>query len=111
MFTLSEIDEDPSVILDLKEDIREECETLGKVTNIVVFDKEEEGVVSLRYVTEEGAQACIKAMNGRFFSGQKIEAEIYDGNTRFRKSGKTDEEEGDEATRLEKFAQWLESEE
>jgi HIV Tat-specific factor 1 len=38
MFTLQELEEDPSLLLDLKEDVREECETLGDVTNVVLFD-------------------------------------------------------------------------
>jgi HIV Tat-specific factor 1 len=38
MFTLAELDEDPSLLLDLKDDVREECETLGKVTNVVLWD-------------------------------------------------------------------------
>ena len=38
MFTLKELDEDPSLLLDLKEDVREECETLGEVTNVVLYD-------------------------------------------------------------------------
>ena len=31
---------DPAAILDIKEDIREECEKLGEVTNLQLFDKE-----------------------------------------------------------------------
>ena len=38
MFTLTELEEDASLLLDLKEDVREECETLGEVTNVVLFD-------------------------------------------------------------------------
>lgn len=38
MFTLAELEEDPSLLLDLKDDVREECETLGKVTNVVLWD-------------------------------------------------------------------------
>jgi HIV Tat-specific factor 1 len=38
MFTLREIEEDPTLLLDLKEDVREECETLGEVTNVVLYD-------------------------------------------------------------------------
>ena len=38
MFTLKELDEDPTLLLDLKEDVREECETLGEVTNVVLYD-------------------------------------------------------------------------
>jgi HIV Tat-specific factor 1 len=38
MFTLRELEEDPTLLLDLKEDVREECETLGEVTNVVLYD-------------------------------------------------------------------------
>ena len=38
MFTLKELDEDASLLLDLKEDVRDECETLGEVTNVVLYD-------------------------------------------------------------------------
>jgi len=38
MFTLAELDEDPSLLLDLKEDVREECAILGDVTNVVLYD-------------------------------------------------------------------------
>jgi len=38
MFTLAELEEDPSLLLDLKEDVREECATLGEVTNVVLYD-------------------------------------------------------------------------
>ena len=35
MFTLEELEEDAAAILDIKEDIREECSKLGDVTNVV----------------------------------------------------------------------------
>ncbi len=38
MFTLEELQEDPSLLLDLKEDVREEAETIGDVTNVVLYD-------------------------------------------------------------------------
>lgn len=38
MFSLKELDEDASLLLDLKEDVREECSTLGEVTNVVLYD-------------------------------------------------------------------------
>jgi HIV Tat-specific factor 1 len=38
MFTLKELAEDTSLLLDLKEDVREECSTLGEVTNVVLYD-------------------------------------------------------------------------
>lgn len=38
VFTLEELAEDASLLLDLKEDIRDECESIGKVTNVVLYD-------------------------------------------------------------------------
>lgn len=38
MFTLEELEKDATLLLDLKEDVREECETLGEVTNVVLYD-------------------------------------------------------------------------
>lgn len=38
MFSLRELDEDASLLLDLKEDVRDECSTLGEVTNVVLYD-------------------------------------------------------------------------
>lgn len=38
MFTLQELADDPSLLLDLKEDVREECESLGTVTNVILYD-------------------------------------------------------------------------
>lgn len=38
MFTLDELEKDATLLLDLKEDVREECETLGEVTNVVLYD-------------------------------------------------------------------------
>jgi HIV Tat-specific factor 1 len=64
-------------------------------------------------------------MDGRFFSGTRVEAYIADGQERFKKSnakrdavlaaadGQGWEEEGqagEEATRLDKFGSWLEGE-
>lgn len=60
MFTLQELEEDPAAILDIKEDIREECSKLGPVTNVVLFDKEEAGVASVRFGNEEAANACVR---------------------------------------------------
>ena len=50
-------------------------------------------------------------MNGRFFAGKKVEAEIYDGKTKYTSSLNSEDAEKEEAERLEKFAKWLESKE
>jgi len=107
MFTLQELEEDATAVLDLKEDVRLECEKLGDVTNVLLYDKEPEGVMTVRFRTVESAQACIRIMNHRFFGGQQVEAYIADGSEKFQKSAAKDEEEN-EAERLENFGSWLE---
>ncbi|KAF9461270.1 hypothetical protein BDZ94DRAFT_1167931 [Collybia nuda] len=110
MFTLQELEEDSSLLLDLKEDVREECASLGDVTNVVLYDKEQDGVMTVKFRDPVSAQACILKMNGRYFAGRKIEATLFTSKQRYRRSG-TGEEEGDgdeaEKKRLDDFAQWL----
>ncbi|KAK3396429.1 hypothetical protein B0T20DRAFT_417719 [Sordaria brevicollis] len=98
MFTLEELNEDPAALLEIKEDIREECAKLGPVTNVVLFDQEEEGIVSVKFATVEAAEACVHLMHGRAFDGRIVEAFFATGKERFRKSKNKDagEEEGDE---------------
>jgi HIV Tat-specific factor 1 len=60
MFTLQELEEDPTALIELKLDVREECEKIGEVTNVVLFDAEPDGVMSVRFADEEDAVKCIK---------------------------------------------------
>lgn len=50
-------------------------------------------------------------MDGRFFAGRRIEATLFSGKQRFRRSGTGEETGGDgdeaEKQRLDDFAQWL----
>ncbi|EGC43336.1 nuclear mRNA splicing factor-associated protein [Histoplasma capsulatum var. duboisii H88] len=126
MFTLQELEEDPAAILDIKEDIRQECSKLGDVTNVVLYDKEEDGVASVRFADVESAKICVQKMDGRFFSGTRVAAYIADGSERFRKSSSrhattagttltgvdaeddSDQADEEEAERLDKFGSWLE---
>ncbi|GAB1310326.1 hypothetical protein MFIFM68171_00536 [Madurella fahalii] len=86
MFTLQELKEDPAALLDIKEDIREECAKLGPVTNVVLYDEEEEGIVSVRFQTREAAEACLRLMHGRAFDGRIVEAFFATGREKFRRS-------------------------
>ncbi|CCG81546.1 putative Nuclear mRNA splicing factor-associated protein [Taphrina deformans PYCC 5710] len=111
MFSLHELESDPTLLLDLKEDVRDECARLGEVTNVVLYDKEPDGIMSVRFKDESHAEACIKVMHGRFFGGRQVVAELFDGKLRYLKTGKTsggDDEGDDEAQRLEQFGAWLE---
>ena len=38
MFVPAELEKDASLLLDLKEDVRDECSSLGEVTNVVLYD-------------------------------------------------------------------------
>ncbi len=86
MFTLEELAEDPAAILDIKEDIKEECSKLGEVADVVLFDLEKEGVASVRFSDPDAAKACVGVMNGRSFAGQEVVAYISDGKEQFKKS-------------------------
>lgn len=50
-------------------------------------------------------------MNGRYFAGRRVEASLYAGKQRFKRSGAGDDLEGDtdeaEKKRLDDFASWL----
>jgi HIV Tat-specific factor 1 len=75
MFTLQELKDDPSLLLELKEDVREEAENLGDVTNVVLYDVssnlarldaqltclqlEPEGVITVKFRDPISAQACV----------------------------------------------------
>ncbi|GAA5805590.1 hypothetical protein HPULCUR_011110 [Helicostylum pulchrum] len=110
MYTQEELDADPTLLLELKDDVREECEKLGEVTNVILYDKSPGGVISVRYKEIESADACVLLMNKRFFGGRQITAEIFDGKTKYLKSGGIPSEDDEEAERLrlERYAKWLE---
>lgn len=50
-------------------------------------------------------------MQGRFFAGRRIEASLYNGKQRYKRSGTGEDFEGDsesaEKKRLDNFANWL----
>ncbi|WRT68944.1 uncharacterized protein IL334_005926 [Kwoniella shivajii] len=113
MFTLDDLAKDPGLLLELKEEVRDEAETLGKVTSVVLYDKEEDGVMTIKFKDPIAAQACVTKMNNRYFDGRVIYAGIYTGKERFRKSGgitsfgDDEQTEKEERERLDNFAQWL----
>lgn len=96
MFTMEELDEDPAALLEIKEDIREECEKLGEVTNVVLYDLEPEGIVSIKFKRPESAEACVQMMDGRNFGGQRVEAYIPTGRLKFKKSKDNHDDAGEE---------------
>ena len=75
MFTPQELKDDPSLLLELTEDVREEAENLGDVTNVVLYDVssnlsrldvqltypqlEPEEVMTVKFRDPINAQACV----------------------------------------------------
>ena len=53
----------------------------------------------------------VKKMNGRFFDGRRVVAELFTGKQRFKRSGTAEDLTGDgeeaERKRLDDFATWL----
>ncbi|KAI1280960.1 hypothetical protein F5Y07DRAFT_314131 [Xylaria sp. FL0933] len=96
MFTLRELEEDPAAMLEIKEDIRDECSKLGTVTNVVLYDLEEEGIASVKFKTPEAAAACVDLMDGRAFDGRTVRATIATAKEKYRRSDKDGGDEDDE---------------
>lgn len=82
--------EDPAVIMDVKDDMRDEGEKFGEITNTIVYDLEPDGVVTIRFKDPDAATACAAKMNGRVFGGPVLEAYVPTTNERFRKSPNRD---------------------
>lgn len=78
--------EDPESYLDIKEDVREEGNKCGDVTNVVLYDEEEDGVVSIRFTEPAGAEFCAAKFNGRLFGGRTLVAYVPQHREQYRKS-------------------------
>jgi len=83
MFDHKQFEQDPSLIIELKEDLRTECSKHGEVKKVLVFDRNEDGVASILFAEPEFADACIEALNGRYYAGKTVSAETYDGVTKY----------------------------
>lgn len=68
--------DDPASILDIKEDIRDECSKLGEVTNVVLYDKEPDGVVSVRFLDPQSARNCVQVCYAMTLPPPTIDAEL-----------------------------------
>lgn len=92
MFTLEEIEEDEDLIEEIEEDTREECSKFGEVENVVLFDAEPAGVITVRFANSTAAKACIKKMDGRAYERRYLEAKMANGTERFQKRGRAQKE-------------------
>ncbi|KAH9809507.1 RNA recognition motif (aka RRM, RBD, or RNP domain) [Teratosphaeria destructans] len=124
MFTLKSLADEPEAIMDIKasysvayltkiyaddkqEDIRDDGEKYGQITNVVVYDKEDDGVVTVRFSDATAAKNYAKATNGRAYDGRWLKASVADGSERYKKSSKYDTDDADEEARLQKYREEL----
>ena len=93
---------------ELEEEIGAECGKLGAVKKVRVYPRSMDQVVTVAFANVEPAQACVQLMHGRYFGGQRIRAEIWDGFDTF---GVAKEQlDAIEAKRLEEFGRHLDGE-
>merc|ERR1712087_198083 len=88
MFSIEEAErEGPDFYPELAEEVREECEKIGRVAKVTPIERHKQGVVCVKFKSSAEAEECIKVMDGRFFAGRTIEASFYDGKTDLRVLG------------------------
>ena len=105
IFDLEQLEEDAGAYLEIKEDMRDEAETFGDVTNVTLFDKEEDGIIAVRFKEFESAEKFKDAIHGRHFGGRKLEVSLAEDKPRFKKSARGEEPDSDEEERnLDKLA-------
>jgi len=104
MFTIEEAKGNDSFFTDLEEEIKDECEKLGDVGKVKIFEHNPDGVIAVKFADHYAAERCVERMNGRFFAGRRVEAFFYDGWTDYRVGEEKDQEE----QRIDEFGRWLE---
>ncbi|XP_051972570.1 HIV Tat-specific factor 1-like [Xyrauchen texanus] len=81
MFHPSDFEEDPLVLNEYRDDLRTECEKFGQVKKVIIFDRHPDGVASMAFKEPEEADMCQAALNGRWFGGRQLSAQLWDGVT------------------------------
>jgi HIV Tat-specific factor 1 len=89
-FTLEELEEDAAAYLDIKDDMREEAELFGEVTNVTLYDKEPQGIITIRFKEFESAEKCRDAWN----------VTIAEDRVKFKKSARNEEQDSSDEERL-----------
>jgi len=101
-FSPDDFNNNVELILELKEDFRDEAGKQGTCKRVEIFDAHPEGVVQIFMSSQEEADAVVTNFNGRFFGGRRLTAELYDGVTKF-KINETDAEREKRLDQWEKF--------
>lgn len=64
----------------LEEEIWLECGKHGRIERVQCFPADPACAVAVRFEASAAAAACVEAMNGRFYDGRSIDADVYDGH-------------------------------
>jgi len=85
--------------------MRQECGKFGEIKKITIHDRNADGVIVVVYKEFEDADACVAALNNRWFGGRRIAVTNWDGKEKF----VIKETPEQEAERLRKWDEYLES--
>jgi len=98
---------DVNFVEELKDEVKAECERFGPVEALKVFEYNPEGVISVKFEEPVAAGRCIEQLNGRWFGGQRVEADYYDGFTNYHVAESEEQKEARQAA----WRAWLEQQE
>jgi len=99
MFTPEEIKNEPELLVDIRDDVENECSKISEPKKVEIFENHPEGVISVTFSELHEAEACIRALNNRPYAGRFVSAELWDGKTKY----KIREKEEESTSRLEKW--------
>lgn len=105
VFDPKTFEDDPVQINVLTNDIRTECTKYGEVKKVVVYDRHEDGVVTVHFKEPEEADMCVEYMNQRYFAKRRLLAATWDGLTKY----EVQETEAEREARLKKWEKFLET--
>jgi len=84
LFQPADFNEDALLITRIQQRLREECEKIGEVKKVIVFDNHPDGVCSVAFKQVEQAKACIQQMNNRLFMSKLVKLKHWDGVTDYK---------------------------
>nr|KAF6492242.1 HIV-1 Tat specific factor 1 [Molossus molossus] len=93
MFHPMDFEDDPLVLNEIREDLRVECSKFGQIRKLLLFDRHPDGVASVSFRDPEEADYCIQTLDGRWFGGRQITAQVWDGTTDYQVEETTRERE------------------
>ena len=102
LFDPKEFEADPTLITDIRDDLKQECEKFGPIKKIMIFDRHPEGIGSVTFRELVSADACVTQLNGRWYGGKQLEAFKWDGVTNYQME-ETDQEREQRLKKWEEF--------